>query len=146
MSRCGRWNCCVALRGIPRRQRQPLREALRVAVEQFTYPAFELTLDAMTSGFGADRRAFVALMDAAGARAVHGLRLALAEAQQHVGLVAARGMSEAHLTLGYRDYRDGSLAERQSVEPLSFRVGAVDLVASLVSHSEHRHLERWSLR
>ncbi|MBD8880198.1 hypothetical protein IHE49_06870 [Rhodanobacter sp. 7MK24] len=52
-------------------------------------------------------------------------------------------MSEALLTLGYRD---GLPVERRSVEPLSFRVEAVDLVASLVGHSEHRHLERWPLK
>ena len=57
---------------------------------------------------------------AAGTHAVHGLRQALAEAQQHVGLVVARGMSDAHLTLGYGD---GLPAERRSVEALSFRVG-----------------------
>ncbi|MBD8898959.1 2'-5' RNA ligase family protein [Rhodanobacter sp. DHG33] len=133
----------VALCGTPRRLLQPLREALRFVAERFTSSAFELTLDTATGGFGKDGRAFVALADAAGARAVHGLRVALAEAQQHVGLVATRGMSEAHLTLGYGD---GLPAERRSVEPLSFRVAAVDLVASFEGRSEHRLLERWPLR
>jgi RNA 2',3'-cyclic 3'-phosphodiesterase len=131
----------VALCGSPRRQRQPLPEALRAAAVQFVHPAFELRLEA-TAGFGADGRAFVALADAAGTRAVHGLRLALAEAQQYVGLVATRGMSEAHLTLGYGD---GLPLERRPVEPLGFRVEAVELVASQVGHSEHVHIDRWRL-
>ncbi|MEW9572960.1 2'-5' RNA ligase family protein [Rhodanobacter sp. Si-c] len=132
----------VALCGTPRRQRQSLPDALRAAAAQFACPAFELRLEA-TAGFGADGRAFVAVADAAGTRAVHGLRLALAEAQQHVGLVAARGMSEAHLTLGYGDALP---AGRQPVEPLGFRVEAVELVASQVGHSEHVHIDRWPLK
>jgi len=132
----------VALCGTPRRQRQALPAALRAAAERFAHPPFELTLDA-TARFGADGRAFVALADAAGSRAVHSLRLALAEAQQHAGLVAARGMSEAHLTLGYGD---GLPAERRPVEPLGFRVEAVELVVSHVGRSEHDRIGFWPLK
>ena len=75
-------------------------------------------------------------------RDVHGLRLALADAQKPFGLSGSRGMSEPHMTLGYRDNLP---VQRQSVEPISFRVEAVDLVVSNLGHTEHLHQARWSL-
>jgi 2'-5' RNA ligase len=131
----------VALCGTPKQQRQPLEIALQSAAERFSCPSFELTLEA-TARFGEDGRAFVAVADAMGARHVHGLRLALADAQKPFGLSGPRGMSEPHLTLGYRD---GLPAERRPVEPIRFRVDAVDLVVSNTGHSEHLHFARWLL-
>ena len=131
----------VAACGTPRQQRDPLEVALRSAAECFSCSSFELTLNA-TANFGKDDRAFVAVADAVGARRVHQLRLALADAQKPFGLSGARGMSEPHLTLGYRDNLP---AERQPVEPISFRVEAVDLVVSNMGHSEHLHIARWPL-
>jgi 2'-5' RNA ligase len=130
----------VAACGTPKQLRQPFEIALQSAAECFSHPSFELTLEA-TARFGKDR-AFVAVADATGARHVHGLRLALANAQKPFGLSGPRGMSEPHLTLGYRDNLP---AQRRSVESISFRVGAVDLVVSNVGHSEHVHIAHWLL-
>jgi 2'-5' RNA ligase len=132
----------VAEAGVPRRLREPLEVALRLAAECFSYPPFELTLDALAGGFGRDGRALVALADASGTNSVNGLRVALADAQKPFGLSANRGASAPHLTLGYGD---GLPDERRAIEPVSFRVEAVDLVASNVGKSEHLHLARWFL-
>lgn len=130
----------VAECGKPKQQRQPLDVALKLAAERFSYPSFELTLEACVC-FGADR-ALVAVADAAGMRDVDGLRVALADAQKPFGLQGSRGKGAAHLTLGYRDNLP---AERQPVEPISFRVEAVDLVVSHVGHTRHIHQARWLL-
>lgn len=74
-------------------------------------------------------------------RDVHGLRLALADAQKLFGLAGSRGASEPHMTLGYRDNLP---VERQAVEPINFRV-EVDLVVSNFGHSEHLHIGHWLL-
>lgn len=131
----------VAECGKSKQQRQPLDVALKLAAERFSYPSFELVLEA-SARFGSDDRALVVVADAAGTRDVHGLRLALADAQKPFGLSGSRGMSEPHLTLGYRDNLP---TERQQVEPISFRVEAVDLVVSNVGHTEHIHQARWPL-
>jgi len=131
----------VAECGKSKQQRQPLDVALKLAAERFSYPSFELTLEA-SARFGSDDRALVVVSDAAGMRDVHGLRLALADAQKPFGLVGSRGMSEPHMTLGYRDNLP---VERQVLEPISFRVEAVDLVVSNFGHSEHLHIGRWLL-
>jgi RNA 2',3'-cyclic 3'-phosphodiesterase len=131
----------VAACGAPKQQRQPLELALRSAAQRFSCSPFELTLNA-TARFGKDSRAFVAVTDEASARHVHWLRLALADAQKPFGLSGARGMSEPHLTLGYRDNLP---AERRPVEPICFRVEAVDLVVSDVGRSKHLHIARWPL-
>jgi 2'-5' RNA ligase len=131
----------VAACGVPRQQREPLARALQLASQRFAHPPFELTMETVTR-FGAEGRAFVAVADKAGTRAVQDLRIALADAQKSVGLTSSRAMSQAHLTLGYGDgLPDGSLP----VEPMRFRVGAVDLVASHVGESKHTHLGRWRL-
>jgi 2'-5' RNA ligase len=127
--------------GKSRQQRQPLDVALKLAAERFSYPSFELTLE-VSARFGSDDRALVVVANAAGMRDVHGLRLALADAQKPFGLSGSRGMSEPHMTLGYRDNLP---VERQSVEPISFRIEAVDLVVSNLGHTEHLHQARWSL-
>ena len=132
----------VAACGVPTRQRQPLDESLQLAAERFVFPSFELVLDAVAR-FGRDDDALVGTADQAGTRAVHGLRVALAGAQKPFGLQGSRARAEAHLTLGYGD---GLSADRLPFEPLRFRVGAVDLVASDVGHSRHIHLDRWHLR
>ena len=131
----------VAACGTSKQQRQPLDAALKSAAECFSCPSFELTLE-VSARFGGDDRAFVVVADVAGARHVHELRLALADAQKPFGLSGSRGMSEPHLTLGYRDNLP---AERRPVEPISFRVEAVDLVVSNMGHSEHLHIARWPL-
>lgn len=131
----------VAECGKSKQQRQPLDVALKLAAERFSYPSFELTLET-SARFGGDDRALVVVANTAGARDVHGLRLALADAQKPFGLSGSRGMSEPHLTLGYRDNLP---VERQSVEPIRFRVEAVDLVVSNVGHTEHLHQVRWPL-
>ena len=130
----------VAECGESKQQRQPLDIALKSAAERFSYPSFELTLEAIAC-FGANR-ALVAVADAAGTRDVHGLRLALADAQKPFGLVGSREMGTPHLTLGYSDTLS---TERQQVDPISFRVEAVDLVLSNVGHTEHLHQARWPL-
>jgi 2'-5' RNA ligase len=130
----------VAECGKPKQQRQPLDVALKAAAERFSYPSFELTLEAIAC-FGANR-ALVAVADTAGTRDVHGLRLALADAQKPFGLVGSREMGTPHLTLGYSDTLS---TERQQVDPISFRVEAVDLVLSNVGHTEHLHQARWPL-
>lgn len=131
----------VALCGTPRQQREPLAWALHTASQRFAYPRFELTLDSVAR-FGADGRAFVAVADKAGTRAIQALRIALADAQKSVGLASSRAVSQAHLTLGYGD---GLPEGSASIEPMRFQVGAVDLVASLVGQSRHAHLDRWWL-
>lgn len=131
----------VAACGAPRRQRQPLAEALRLAAERFVCAPFDLTLEA-TARFGRDGRAFVAVADPAGTRAVHGLRIALADAQKPFGLNGSRAMSEPHLTLGYRDDLPD---ERRPVEPIRLRVDTVDLIVSWMGRAEHLHLDRWRL-
>lgn len=131
----------VAECGKPKQQRQPLDLALKLAAERFSYPCFELTLEA-SARFGSDDRALVVVADVAGMRDVHGLRLALADAQKLFGLAGSRGASESHMTLGYRDNLP---VERQAVEPISFRVEAVDLVVSNFGHSEHLHIGHWLL-
>jgi len=131
----------VAECGKSKQQRQPLDVALKLAAERFSYPSFELTLQA-SARFGSDDRALVVVSDAAGMRDVHGLRLALADAQKPFGLVGLRGMSEPHMTLGYGDNLP---VERQALEPISFRVEAVDLVVSNFGHSEYLHMGRWLL-
>ncbi|OOG60155.1 2'-5' RNA ligase family protein [Rhodanobacter sp. C03] len=131
----------VAECGKSKQQRQPLDVALKLAAERFSCPSFELTLKT-SARFGSDNRALVVVADAAGMRDVHGLRLALADAQKPFGLSGSRGMSEPHITLGYRDNLP---IERQLVEPICFRVKAVDLVVSNVGHTEHLHQARWSL-
>lgn len=131
----------VAACGTPRQQRDPLEVALRSAAKRFSCSPFELTLEA-TARFSKDGRAFVAVTDEVGVSHIHQLRLALADAQKPFGLSGGRGMTEPHLTLGYCDDLP---AERRPVEPISFRVEAVDLVASNVGHSEHLHLARWLL-
>jgi 2'-5' RNA ligase len=131
----------VAACGKPTRQRQPLKESLQAAAERFSYPSFELTLVASTR-FGGDDRALVAVADANGSRAVHGLRLAIADAQKTEGLSGSRSRDETHLTLGYRD---GLPAERRAIEPISFRVETVDLAVSLVGHTKHVHFTSWRL-
>lgn len=131
----------VAECGKSKQQRQPLDVALKLAAERFSYPSFELTLEA-SARFGSNDRALVVVSDAAGMRDVHGLRLALADAQKPFGLAGSRGMSEPHMTLGYRDNLP---VERQVLEPISFRVEAVDLVVSNFGHSEHLHMGRWLL-
>lgn len=128
--------CCKS-----KQQRQPLDVALKLAAERFSYPSFELTLET-SARFGGDDRALVVVANAAGARDVHGLRLALADAQKPFGLSGSRGMSEPHITLGYRDSLP---VERQPVEPVSFRVETVDLVVSNVGRTEHIHKARWRL-
>jgi 2'-5' RNA ligase len=131
----------VAVCGTSKQQRQPLDAALKSAAECFSCLSFELTLE-VSARFGGDDRAFVVVADVTGARHVHELRLALADAQKPFGLSGSRGMSEPHLTLGYRDNLP---AERRPVEPISFRVEAVDLVVSNMGHSEHLHIARWPL-
>ncbi|EIL94354.1 2'-5' RNA ligase family protein [Rhodanobacter spathiphylli] len=133
----------VAEAGVPRRLREPLEVALGLAAEGFSYRPFELTLDVLVGGFGRDGRALVALADASSTNSVNGLRVALADAQKPFGLSASRGTIVPHLTLGYGD---GLPAERRSIEPVSFHVEAVDLVASNVGKSEHLHLARWVLQ
>jgi RNA 2',3'-cyclic 3'-phosphodiesterase len=130
----------VAECGRSKQQRPPLDVALKAAAERFSYPSFELTLEAIVC-FGANR-ALVAVADTAGTRDVHGLRLALADAQKPFGLVGSREMGTPHLTLGYSDTLS---TERQQVDPISFRVEAVDLVLSNVGHTEHLHQARWPL-
>jgi 2'-5' RNA ligase len=132
----------VAACGTPKQQRDPLEVALRSAAQHFSCSPFELTLRAIMR-FGKGGRAFVALTDEVGARHVHRLRLALADAQRPFGLSGARGIREPHLTLGYRDDLP---AERREIESISFHVNAVDLVVSDVGHSEHLHLARWLLK
>jgi 2'-5' RNA ligase len=131
----------VAACGVPRQQREPLARALQLAAQRFAHPSFELTLEAVAR-FGAEGRAFVAVADKAGTRAIQDLRIALADAQQSVGLMSSRAMSQAHLTLGYGDGLPGGSL---SIEPMRFRVAAVDLVASHVGESRHTHLDRWWL-
>lgn len=130
----------VAACGTPRQLRQPLAEALRSAAERFVFPPFDITLET-TTPFG-DGRAFVAVANPAGIRAVHGLRMALAGAQKPFGLMGSRAKDTPHLTLGYCDDLP---AERRPVEPIRFRVAAVDLVASHVGDSKHEHLQPWRL-
>lgn len=130
----------VAACGRSKQQRQPLDAALKLAAERFSYPSFELTLEAIAC-FG-DDRALVAVADTAGMRDVQGLRLALADAQKPLGLSGLRGSTTPHLTLGYRDNLP---TERQQVDPISFRVEAVDLVVSNYGHTEHLHQARWQL-
>ena len=132
----------VAEAGVPRRLREPLEVALRLAAECFSYQPFELTLDALVGGFGRDGRALVALADASSTNSVNGLRVALADAQKPFGLFASRAANAPHLTLGYGD---GLPDERRPIEPISFHVEAVDLVASNVGKSEHLHLAHWLL-
>lgn len=132
----------VAEAGVPRWLREPLESALRRAAERFSYPPFEITLDTCAGGFGRDRRAFVALADTRSTNSVNGLRVALADAQNPDGLFARRGAGTPRITLGYGD---GLPDERRSIEPISFQVEAVDLVASNVGKSEHLHLARWKL-
>lgn len=127
--------------GVPRQLRAPLPRALQVASQRFAHPRFELTLDAVTR-FGPEGRAFVAVADKAGARAIQALRVALADAQKSVGLTSSRAASQPHLTLGYGE---GLPEGPVPIEPIRFQVGAVDLVASLVGKSIHRHVDRWWL-
>lgn len=131
----------VALCGTPKQQRKPLEVALRLAGERFSCSSFELTLD-VSASFGGDDRAFVAVADAAGMQSVHGLRIALADAQKPFGLSGERGMTKPHLTLGYGDDLP---EEHLPIEPISLHVGAVDLVVSHVGHAEHLHVARWLL-
>jgi 2'-5' RNA ligase len=131
----------VAECGVPRRLREPLEIALRRAGKRFSYPAFELTLEA-TGCFGADN-AFVAIADEASSQWVNGLRNALADAQEPFGLTCKRGSAISHLTLGYSAQLP---AKRVPIPPIRFRVKAVDLVISHKGHTKHSHLDRWELQ
>jgi RNA 2',3'-cyclic 3'-phosphodiesterase len=131
----------VAECGVPRRLREPLEIALLRARERFSYPAFELTLEA-TGCFGAGHDAFVAIADVQSSRLVDELRNALADAQQPFGLTCKRGPAISHLTLGYGAPLP---AKGAPIPPIRFRVKAVDLVISHPGHTKHSHLNRWEL-
>ena len=131
----------VAECGKPGRRLRPLREAFEEAASHFSFPAFQVTFDAI-GRFGKDGRACVALANAASQDRFDALRAALADALRHAGLFVSRGKHAAHLTLGYADgLPDGSVA----TEPFGFRAIALDLVASETGRSRHQHLERWPL-
>lgn len=132
----------VAACGRPGRKRQSLRDALQEAARHFSSRPFDLVFET-TARFSQDNRAFVAIADEASQRRVHGLRMALADAQRWAGLLGSRGSQVAHLTLGYgNDLPE----ERRSIAPFRFHVGAVDLVMSNTGHSEHVRLDRWLFR
>ncbi len=132
----------IAECGKPSRLRQPLELALLAAFERFSFPAFDIRLD-KRARFGVDDRAFVLVADEATQATMHGLRNALADAQQSCGLTGKRTVVVPHLTLGYCDELPD---ERVPVPPVTFRATAVDLVVSNQGHSEHLLLARWSLR
>ncbi len=99
-------------------------------------------MHALAGGFGGEGRALVALADASSAKNVNGLRKALADAQKPLGLSASRGAITPHLTLGYGDDMPDGV---RLIQPISFRVEAVDLVVSLVGYSQHQLVARWML-
>lgn len=131
----------VAECGKPARLRQPLELALRAASGRFSFPAFDIVLET-SARFGRDDRACVLVADQATGRVVHGLRNALADAQQPYGLVGERTVMAPHMTFGYCD---GLPEERLPVPTVRFRATAVDLVISNQGYSEHLRVARWPL-
>ena len=131
----------VADCGKPKRKLRSLRAAIEDAGRHFSFPAFDLEFDA-TARFGADQQAYVAVVDAAGQEVVHGLRMALADAQRRVGFFVSRGAQQAHLTLGYGD----ELPESPTpIRPFGFRAASVDLVMTDTGRSRHLQLASWPL-
>lgn len=130
----------VALCGTPRRLRDSMEEALLRAQEAFCFPAFDAVLDSV-AGFGGDGTAFVAVADARTTELVHGLRRALADAQQPFGLIGERSAAVPHLTLGYGKR---PLGQRHAIQQIRFRAKEVRLVIS-TGRSEHQCVARWPL-
>jgi 2'-5' RNA ligase len=133
----------IAEWGEGKRLREPYEIALQKSMERFSFPAFDVALIA-TARFnaGAGGWAFVLEGDAATARHAHGLRNALADAQQSQGLSAPRSVFRPHLTIAH----GANIPEEPlPIEPIRFRARHIEMVVSNFGKSEHIHLDRWKL-
>jgi 2'-5' RNA ligase len=134
----------IAPWGSGKRLCQPYEAALDKAKEQFSFPAFDVTLTCVTRFNAGDGQwALVLEADAETAGYVHALRKALADTQQLQGLSAPRGAFRPHVTIAYgRDIPDETLP----IEPIRFRAKHVEMIVSNWGKGEHIHLDRWELQ
>jgi len=122
---------------------QALNDALLDAKAHFHHPSIDVAL-VSTARFSAQNGelAFVFEGDAETARRVRSLRNALADAQSHSGLIAARGASRPHVTIAYgRHVPD----EQVPIRPIHFRATTVAMVVGRPGDGEHHHLDHWRL-
>ena len=139
----GLFHLTIAEWGAGKRLREPLEAALRRAKQHFRYPAFDISLvsTARLSG-GLDTFAFVLEADAATTEHASGLRIALADAQEPVGLVAVRGAFRPHVTIAYAPHlRD----EAVPIQPIRFRASCVEMIVSIRGTRTHLVEDRWEL-
>ena len=134
----------IAEWGNVKRLHEPLDDALRNAERHFSHPPIDVTL-VSTARFSAQNGEFALVLeaDAETARQVRSLRNALADAQSHSGLVAARGAIRPHVTIAYgRHVPD----ETVPIPPIRFRTTTVAMIVSPPGATKHHHLDRWNLQ
>lgn len=134
----------IAEWGDARRLHEPLDDALLNAREHFSHSPIDVTL-VSTARLSAQNGqfAFVFESDVETARQAHSLRNALADAQLHSGLIAARGAIRPHVTIAYGHSVPD---EAVPISPIRFRATTVGMIVSKPGARQHHHLDHWNLR
>ncbi|MGA9854672.1 MAG: 2'-5' RNA ligase family protein [Gammaproteobacteria bacterium] len=113
------------------------------AAERVEAAEFDVTFDKVSSFVGRSRNHPLILGGGAALEPLHAFRRHLGECLTVAGLGRLLGHQFIpHVTLLYDD-KD---LKSRAVEPISWRVREFALVHSLLGRTEHRVLERWTLR